>query len=83
MQPSQEDFKKWEAIAQRRSAILPFQFELIGRKEIIIICGKCKASFVRPLIIAQNDPIYVCPECLQRNYIPIDWNVIRKPGRRY
>lgn len=83
MQPSQDDIKKWEAIAQRRNAILPFQFQLIGRKEVVIICGSCKSNFVRPLIIAQNDPIYVCPSCSKRNYLPIDWNVVRIPKRRY
>ncbi|MBI1857691.1 MAG: hypothetical protein HYR97_01025 [Candidatus Melainabacteria bacterium] len=83
MQPSQDDIKKWNEIAKRRNAILPFQFQLIGRQEVIVICGKCKTSFTRPLIIAQNDPIYVCPNCLERNYIPIDWSVIRTRRKRY
>lgn len=78
MQPSEEDLKKWHDIATRRDAVLPLQFQFISRKHISIICGNCRSSFIRPLIAGQNDPIYVCPDCSIRNYIPIDWNVIRR-----
>lgn len=39
-------------------------------------------QFIRPLIVGQNDPVYVCPSCQSRNYIPIDWNTIRGYGKR-
>lgn len=78
MKPTEEDIKKWQEIANRRNAILPLGFEFIGRKEIVVLCGKCGVSFRRPLIAGERDPIYVCPECNSRNYIPIDWNVIRR-----
>ena len=77
MQPTEQDIKKWQEIAKRRNAILPMQFQLLGKKDISIICGKCQTSFTRPLITGQNDPVYVCTACNSRNYIPIDWNVTR------
>ena len=78
MQPTEEDIKKWDEIAKRRNSILPWQFEFVSKRDISVICGNCKDSFIRPLIVGQNDPIYVCPKCSKRNYIPIDWNVHRK-----
>lgn len=83
MDPTSEDILKWKQIAQRRNAILPFQFQFLQKKEIMIDCGKCKTSFVRPLIVAQNDPVYVCPNCSSRNYVPIDWNVVRRKRNSY
>ena len=81
--PSEEEIKQWDEIAQRRNAILPFQFQLIQNKEVVIICGNCKTPYQRPLIIAQNDPVFVCPGCQMRNYVPIDWNVIRRRRSSY
>ena len=78
MQPTPGDIKKWQEIAKRRSAILPLQFQFVSKKEISIICGKCNSSFVRPMIVGQNDPIYVCQNCNSRNYVPIDWNILRR-----
>ena len=78
MQPTPEEIKKWQDIAKRRNAILPRQFQFVTKKEISVICGSCTSSFVRPLIIGHNDPIYVCPNCQNRNYIPIDWNITRR-----
>ena len=78
MQPSEEDLMRWRDIAAKRDAVLPLQFEFVSRKFIAIVCGNCQAPFTRPLIAGQNDPIYVCPGCSIRNYIPIDWNVIRR-----
>ncbi len=78
MQPTPEDIKKWQEIAKRRGAILPFQFQFVSKKELTIVCGSCKSSFTRPLIVGQNDPVYVCPSCQNRNYVPIDWNIIRR-----
>lgn len=77
MQPLEEDIKRWQEIAQRRNAILPFEFRFVSRKEVRVTCGKCTSSFIRPLIVGQSDPIYVCPNCQSRNYVPIDWNIIR------
>ena len=82
MNPSQEEIKQWQEIAKRRKAILPQEFRIITSKEVGIICGHCSEYFIRPLIVAQNDPIYVCPKCQNRNYVPIDWNVTKRL-RRY
>ena len=82
MQPSEEDLKHWQEIAKRRNAIMPLQFKLLTKKDISVTCGKCNSSFMRPIIVGQNDPIYVCPSCQSRNYIPIDWNTIRGYGKR-
>lgn len=80
MEPTKEDLKRWQEIAKRRNSILPVQFQFLSKKDISITCGNnsCGSSFVRPLILGQNDPTYVCPNCQRRNYIPIDWNVTRK-----
>ena len=78
MQPTEEDIKKWQDIAKRRNAILPMEFEFVTKKDVSIVCGNCRSSFVRPLVIGQNDPVYVCPSCSKRNYLPIDWNVYRR-----
>lgn len=75
MEPTKEDIQKWQEIAKRRNAILPFQFQFLSKKEINIVCGKCNAPFTRPLILGQNDVVYVCPVCKSRNYIPVDWNI--------
>lgn len=83
MNPTNDDIEQWQQIANRRNAILPYQFSFRGRKEVIIICGSCQENFVRPLIVAQNDPIYVCPRCQNRNYVPVDWNVIRRKRSNY
>ena len=78
MQPTEEELRKWQQIAERRNAILPMRFTLLSKKEISIDCGNCTEEFTRPLIVGQNDPIYVCPSCNSRNYVPIDWNVTRR-----
>ena len=83
MNTSNEDISRWSEIAKRRNAILPLKFQVLNKKEVLIECGRCYTSFQRPLIIAQNDPVFVCPSCSERNYIPIDWNVIRVRKRRY
>ena len=77
MQPTEDDLKRWQEIAQRRNAILPAQFEFLSKKDISLKCGNCKSFFTRPMIVGQNDPVFVCPSCQSRNYIPIDWNLIR------
>lgn len=78
MQPTEEEIKKWQEIAKRRNAILPSVFQILSKKEISIACGKCQTNFTRPLIVGEQDPIYVCPNCSCRNYIPINWNVVRR-----
>lgn len=83
MHPTEDDIKNWNEIAKRRNAILPSNFQILSKKEVSITCSNCQSSFRRPLIIAQNDPIYVCPSCAKRNYVPIDWNVIRVRKNRY
>jgi len=82
MQAEDEDIKRWRQIAQRRNAILPYQFQFLSKKEIYITCGSCKCSFTRALIAGQHDPAYVCPNCQNRNYIPIEWNVKRGYGKK-
>ena len=82
MKPTEEDIKRWSDIAKKRNAILPFEFKLLSKKDIAVVCGSCRTSFMRPLIIGQGDPVYVCPNCQNRNYIPIDWNIIRGYGKK-
>ena len=81
MQPSNEDILHWQEIAKRRKAILPKSFQFLSKKEVMVTCGKCTGQFRRPLIVGEVDPVYICPECCERNYLPIDWNVVRKGPR--
>lgn len=83
MQPSEEDLKRWKEIAGRRNAILPREFKILTKKDISVACGNCNVPFMRPLIAGQNDPVYVCPHCTKRNYIPVDWYVIRGYGKKF
>lgn len=81
--PSPEDIEHWKQLAERRNAILPYQFEVLPSKEASIYCGECRTHYVRPMIVAENNPVFVCPSCQARNYIPIDWNVIRRRRSNY
>lgn len=83
MQADPEDIKKWQAIANRRQAILPTEFKFVSKNEIAIYCGGCLNGFVRPLIVGQNDPVIICPKCQKRNYVPIDWNITKRSRQRY
>ena len=78
MQPTNEDIQHWQQVAKRRNAILPGSFQFLPKKDVQVVCGNCGSSFIRPLIVGHNDPIYVCPKCQNRNYVPIDWNVTRR-----
>lgn len=71
-QPSPEELAQWRAIAEKRKAILPNSVEMRGRW-IAITCGYCSSRFERKLLPQRNDPVYVCPQCQSRNYIPVEW----------
>lgn len=81
MQPSEDDIRRWQEVAKRRNAILPYQFQFLSKKDIHVTCGSCKDSFMRPMIAGQHDPVYVCTNCQSRNYVPIEWNVKRRYGK--
>jgi DNA-directed RNA polymerase subunit RPC12/RpoP len=72
MQPSPEEIREWAEIALRRNAILPRSININGRY-ISIICGSCGRTFDRKLLPGRNDPVYVCPDCESRNYVPVEW----------
>lgn len=72
MQPSPEELKEWAEIAERRNAILPRSINVRGRY-ITIVCGTCSVNFDRKLLPGRNDPVYVCPNCESRNYVPVEW----------
>lgn len=71
-QPSPEELQEWSQIAERRKAILPVSVHIRG-KFIGIVCGACQTNFDRKLLPNRNDPVYVCPDCNERNYVPVEW----------
>lgn len=72
--PSPEELYEWQMNAIQRKAILPMRIEIKG-KYCTIICGhdECQHSFTRKLLPQRNDPVYVCPQCKSRVYVPIGW----------
>lgn len=71
-QPDPEELEEWQITAAKRRAILPLQFS-IQKQYVQIICGHCQTPFTRKMLPQRNDPVYVCPQCTSRNYIPIQW----------
>ena len=70
--PDPEELREWQANAEQRRAILPSQFGIRGHY-VQLICGHCKGDFTRKMLPQRNDPVYVCPKCNSRNYVPIQW----------
>lgn len=72
--PSPEELIEWLQNAQRRNAILPSRFE-IQKRYATIACGNpnCGEVFTRKMLPGRNDPVYVCPGCNARIYIPVEW----------
>jgi hypothetical protein len=72
--PSPEELMEWAANAQRRNAILPYRFQIKGRYTTIT-CGNnnCYEVFTRKILPGRNDPVYVCPRCNLRIYLPVEW----------
>lgn len=72
--PSPEELYEWQMTAIKRNAILPRQIE-IKQKYATIICGdeECNHIFTRKLLPHRNDPVFVCPRCNSRIYLPISW----------
>ncbi len=72
--PSPEELAQWLETARQRNAILPNRIEMRGRY-IHITCSipECHERFSRKLLPGRNDPVYVCPRCRSRIYIPVEW----------
>ena len=72
--PSPEELIEWQLNAQQRRAILPYRIEIKGRY-CTMICSQedCGHSFTRKLLPHRNDPIFVCPNCSSRIYVPVEW----------
>jgi len=70
--PSPEELEEWQRTAAKRRAVLPTMLEMRGRN-VLITCGSCQEVFSRALLPNRNDPVYVCPNCQNRNYIPVEW----------
>jgi len=70
--PSPEELREWAIIAQRRKAILPKSITMHGRN-LLVTCGQCAHQYERKLLPNRNDPVYVCPSCRARNYVPVEW----------
>lgn len=72
MQPTPEELEEWANNAARRNAVLPETLQIAGR-QVGIVCGSCHTAFQRTLIPKRNDPVYICPACNARNYVPVEW----------
>lgn len=70
--PTPDEIEEWQRNASRRNAILPSNIQVRGR-DVALICGRCGTDFIRKLLPNRNDPVYVCPHCKARNYVPIEW----------
>ena len=72
MQPSPDEIREWEISAKQRNAILPQTISMSGRY-VTLVCGHCEEVFKRKMLYGRSDPIFVCPTCTARNYVPIEW----------
>lgn len=72
--PTPEELAEWYHTARNRNAILPMSIHVKGRY-VTIVCGieQCQESFTRKLLPNRNDPVYVCPRCGSRVYVPVEW----------
>ncbi|MDA0771929.1 MAG: hypothetical protein O3C63_03195 [Cyanobacteria bacterium] len=72
--PSPEELAEWFQNADKRNAVLPDRMEIQGRT-VTMQCSipECKHIFTRQLLPKRNDPVYVCPSCKVRIYIPVEW----------
>ena len=68
--PDADELREWQATAAKRKAVLPAKMGVKGR-DVGIVCGSCNTAFERKLLPNRNDPVYVCPGCGTRNYVPI------------
>jgi hypothetical protein len=71
-QPSRDELLEWQRMAEKRQSLLPVQFAMKG-KYVDIVCSNCLNRFERKLLPYRNDPVYVCPNCKQRIYVPVQW----------
>jgi len=69
-EPSPAKKAEWKERASLKNAIVPKYFEVFPQK-VILECGLCSKRFVRALIFGIDEPIFVCPECSSRNWVPV------------
>jgi len=65
---------EWARRAAEKGGIVPQFFEVFPSR-VEIQCGQCRHGYKRPLIMNQNDPIFACPQCQARNWIPITYDL--------
>jgi len=72
---SEHKRKEWQARAARKSAIVPYYFEVFVNK-VIIQCGACGTEYRRNLIPEIDEPVFVCPNanCRSRNWVPVKFD---------
>lgn len=72
MQPGPDEIQEWARNAKQRNAILPVTIQISGRY-VTIVCGHCEHVYRRRMLPGRDDPVFVCPSCGARNYVPIEW----------
>ena len=72
--PTPEELAEWYQTATSRNSILPMRIHIKARY-VTVVCGidECQKEFTRKLLPNRNDPVYVCPNCGVRNYVPVEW----------
>jgi len=71
---SPEKMAEWREKASKKEAIVPFNFEVSPYKASIV-CGECRREFSRNLIFGLDEPVFVCPDCRARNWVPVRYKI--------
>lgn len=69
-EPSAEKKAEWAQRAAIKGGIVPKFFEVFPDR-VKLECGSCAHSYQRPLVPNIDEPIFVCPNCQGRNWVPI------------
>jgi hypothetical protein len=70
--PTPQKKAEWAAKAAARGGIVPYFFEVFVNK-VELTCGSCRHEFKRPLVPNLNEPLFACPACSARNWIPLTY----------
>jgi len=73
-QPPPDKKAEWAKKAALKDAVVPNYFEVFTTR-VEILCGQCQHSFKRTLMLNVNEPIFVCPKCSTKNWIPVTFDI--------
>ncbi len=73
-EPTPEKKAEWKARAARKNAIVPEYFE-VSPYWVYLKCGECGDAFKRNLVPRLDEPVFVCPSCRARNWVPVKFEL--------